>query len=449
MSHHTLSVSGFHPAPASTASSVVSATSSIFDFHGNPPRYAVMAGVCVNATTEHDASPADRYPSGNRRYPLREGFVYSDLLAAELKEKALSAASQNADIAGLVDRLPLPLPPVSNTGGKVAISTVTAGLAAGLAAGLVAGAGGVVKIDTLTVSFDGRVFGGELPPARRWLDVWSGGVLTVGGTVSQRFNGYSRCFGVVLVSGGEAPFLGWLGVSDPADNMRGRWCLHLTGAACSLLLPGAFMSLSFDLERFNGKITRIDLAVDDLLGEHSVEKAMEQYAMGDFTLGGRPPKFKHICSSDGDTFYVGRRGSGKYYRCYQKGRQLGNESSPWVRHEVEFHAQNRLLPLDMLLNSMEYFKGAYPDVFDWIEGAATMIDTSRAKHEIIFSAAMLFAKRQVGRLVRYCQDRLGYAEQQIVSELIADEGRYPLRLFFNAEDFDFDARGSVDLEPAF
>lgn len=445
MNHHTLSVSGFHPAPASTASSVASATSSIFDFHGNPPRYAALAGVCVNATTEHDASPADRYPSGNRRYPLREGFVYSDLLAVELKEKALSAASRDDDIAEAVSVLPLPIPPVSNTGGKVSNSTMVAGIAKGL----VVNAGGVVKIDTLTVSFDGSSFYGELPPVRRWLDRVSGGVLTVGGVLCQRFNGYARCFSLLLVSGQQSPNLGWLGVSERSDHMRGRWCLHLTGAACSLLLPGAFLSLSVGLEDLGGKITRIDLAVDDLTGEHSVEQVKSMYEAGDFSIGGRPPKYKHICSSDGDTFYVGRRGSGKYYRCYQKGRQLGDESSPWVRHEVEFHAQNRILPLAMLASPLEYFKGAYPDIFSWIEGAATRIDTARAKHSIVFSAAMLFARRQVGRLVRYCQDRLGYAEQQIVSELIADEGRYPLRLFFNAEDFDFDARGSVDLEPAF
>ena len=445
MNHHTLSVPGFHPAPASAVCRVASVTSSIFDFHGNPPRYAAMAGVCVNATTEHDASPADRYPSGNRRYPLREGFAYSDLLAAELKAKALSDTSQEAGIVRAVSALPLPVPPVSNTGGKVDGAMIAAGLAAGIAVQ----DGGVVKIDTLTLSFDGSVFGGELPPVRRWLDEWSGGVLTVGGLLHQRFNGYARCFEVLLVSGGDCPALGWLGVSDRGDNMRGRWCLHLTGAACSLLLPGAFLSLSIDLERLNGKITRIDLAVDDLTGEHSLQIAMEQYAMGDFTLGGRPPKFKHICSSDGDTFYVGRRGSGKHYRCYQKGRQLGDESSPWVRHEVEFHAQNRVLPLAMLASPLEYFKGAYPDIFDWIAGSATMIDTSRAKHKIIFSAAMLFAKRQVGRLVRYCKDVVGYDESRIVSELIALPELYPVRLFFGVHDLDFESRGSVDLEPAF
>ena len=177
--------------------------------------------------------------------------------------------------------------------------------------------------------------------------------------------------------------------------------------------------------------------------------ALGQYEMGDFTLSGRPPKFRYIRSSNGDTFYVGQRKSGKYYRCYEKGRQLGDESSRWVRHEVEFHAQNRLLPLDMLVNPLGYFKGAYPDVFHWIEGAATMIDTSRAKHKIIFSAAMLFAKRQVGRLVRYCKDVVGYDESRIVRELIALPELYPVRLFFGVHDLDFESRGSVDLEPAF
>lgn len=444
MIHHTPSVSGFHPAPVSAASSVASATSSIFDFHGNLPRYAALAGGA--AALVADAPPASAYPNGATRYPLREGFVYSDLLAAKLKEESLSAISQKDDIASLFDGLPFPCPPVSNTGGKVSNSAILAGIAKGLAVD----ADSVVKIDTLTFSFDGSSFGGGgLLLARPWLSRISGGVLTFGGDIDKRWNGYAKCFGLTLLSGKESPFLGFLGVSERSDHMRGRWCLHLTGAACAVLSPSVFVALSLDLERLGGKITRIDLAVDDLTGEHSVEKAIEQYAMGYFTIGGRPPKYKHICSSDGDTFYVGRRGSGKYYRCYQKGRQLGDESSLWVRHEVEFHSQNRLLPLDMLLNPLEYFKGAYPDVFGWIAGAATRIDTSRAKHKIIFSAAMLFAKRQVGRIVRYCKDKLGYAEQQIVSELIAEPGCYPLRLFFNLDDLDFEAHGSVDFEPAF
>ena len=416
MNHHTPSVPGFHPAPAS-ALQATPATISISSLHGNLPLSAV-AGACVNATTEHDASPANR---------------------------DLSGASQQHDITRAVSALPLPAPPVSNTGGKVSNSTMVAGIAKGFSLDV----GGVVKIDTLTLSFDGSSFGGELSPVRRWLDRMSGGVLTVGGQLSQRFNGYARCFGLLLVSGQQSPILGWLGVSERSDHMRGRWCLHLTGAACSLLMPAAFLSLSIDLDRLHGKITRIDLAVDDLTGEHSVNQVKAMYEAGNFSIGGRPPKYKHICSSDGDTFYVGRRGSGKYYRCYEKGRQLGDESSPWVRHEVEFHAQNRVLPLAMLASPLEYFKGAYPAIFHWIEGAATKIDTARATHLIVFSTAMLFAKRQVGRLVRYCQDRLGYAEQQIITELISEPGRYPLRLFFNADDFDFEARGSVDLEPAF
>lgn len=373
----------------------------------------------------------DTFPSGNRRYPLVAPFVYPE---------------QNPDVpspAAHVLDVPFPAPPVSNTGGKVADCVLDAAIASSLATLSV----GVAKIDTLTFSFNGDYFGFDVSPMRRWLDRVSGGVLTIGGFLQQRFNGYSRCYGVALVSGDFCPFLGWLGVSDFSDHNRGRWCLHLTGVSCSLLLPGAFLAMQLDLElpSMLGKITRIDLAVDDLAGEHSVESVRAMYAAGQFSIGGRPPKYKDIRSSDGDTFYVGRRGSGKYYRCYEKGRQLGDSSSPWVRHEIEFHAQNRLLPLSMLSDSDRFFKGAY-DIFDWIEGAATRIDTAREKIGIIFSAAMLFAKRQVGRLLRYCVEKLGYSEQQVIDELIGEPGCYPVRLFeFDYLDFNEPGLQSVEL----
>ena len=41
----------------------------------------------------------------------------------------------------------------------------------------------------------------------------------------------------------------------------------------------------------------------------------------------------------------------------------------------------------------------------------------------------MFAKRQVGRVVRYCKDILGRDAETIVDDLIANSGCYPLRLF--------------------
>lgn len=323
------------------------------------------------------------------------------------------------------------LPPVSNTGGKLQGEASIAVLLGQLVPvpGFSWESAEQARIDTLTFSFSGAKFGFEVHPVRRWLGRWSGDLLTVGGNIATRYNGYSQCLQIVLGSGGESPALGWLGISDTYDAMRGRWCLHLTGAACEVLRSGDWVRLFEDLADYEGKITRIDLAVDELEGEHSVDWVRSQYDLGSFNLSGRPPKFQFIQSSDGNTFYVGKRGSGKICRSYQKGRQLGSEESPWVRHEIELRSSSRVIPLDVLVNPTRYFKGAYPSVFGWLAGGSSMIKTFRAKHKIVFEQAMVFAKRQVGRLVRYCSEVIGYSPEQIVEDLQAESGRYPARLF--------------------
>lgn len=290
------------------------------------------------------------------------------------------------------------------------------------------------RIDTLTFSFSGMRFDADIHRVRVWLARWSGDKLTIGGNVATRYNGYRQCLQVILGSGRECPALGWLGLSDSTDAMRGRWCLHLTGAACEVLQSGDWVRLFDDLADYEGKITRIDLAVDELEGEHSVGWVRSQYESGGFNLKGRPPKYQFIQSSDGDTFYVGKRGSGKICRSYQKGCQLGDSSSSWVRHEVELRSSSRVIPLEVLVYPTRYFKGAYPSVFSWLAGGASFIKTFRAKHKIMFNQALVFAKRQVGRLVRYCSEVIGYSSEQIVEELQAESGCWPIRLFSIDDD---------------
>lgn len=350
--------------------------------------------------------------------------------------------------------------PVSNTGGKVATGAGCDGV------GELAGAVPVeipewdgkmdvidspesARIDTLTFSFSGLRFGCGVHSVRVWLSKWSGGKLTIGGNIATRYNGYRQCLQVVLGSGGECPSLGWLGISDISDPMRGRWCLHLSGAACNNLTLKDWERLHSDLADYEGRITRIDLAVDELDGAHSIDWVRSQYEAGNFNLSGRPPKFQFIQSSDGNTFYVGKRGSGKICRSYQKGRQQGDENSSWVRHEVEIRNVSRFIPLDIFLSPTKYFKGAYPSVFSWLAGGSSLIATFRAKHKIIFDLAIKYAKRQVGRLVRYCSEVIGYSPEQIIDDLQADSGLYPVRLFvIDDEDIDlaFSSSGSLECD---
>jgi phage replication initiation protein len=63
--------------------------------------------------------------------------------------------------------------------------------------------------------------------------------------------------------------------------------------------------------------------------------------------------------TDGRTIYIGTRGN-KILRCYEKGKQLDDPVSPWVRVELELRNKNRLLPWDMLTRPGQYLAGAYP-----------------------------------------------------------------------------------------
>ena len=95
----------------------------------------------------------------------------------------------------------------------------------------------------------------------------------------------------------------------------------------------------------------------------SIATALQWRDAGEFAANGRPPRSKLIDdlgSGEGKTLYVGNRKNGKLCRVYEKGRQLGNPSSPWVRVEVEFRNKSRVIPWDTLINPGHYLAGAYP-----------------------------------------------------------------------------------------
>lgn len=338
------------------------------------------------------------------------------------------------------------LPPDSNTGGKslVAAESGTPALQMGATPRY------SIQIDTLTFSFSGGVFGFDIAPVRKWLMRWSGGVLTIGGKLRARYNGYAECWDIVPADGldSEAPPLGWLGVSRPQDSMRGRWCFHLTGAGCACVLD--WSRLVADAPAYFSKITRVDSALDDLRGDHSVSFARRIYDEGAFNLSGRPPTFEYIQTShaQGDTFYVGKRDSGKRLRVYEKGREIAgkglevsSDSLSWVRWELELRAKDRRIPFDVLLYPAAYLKGAYPDALGWVSGVGVMLSTLVEKSLLSLDRMVAFAKRQVGRLVRYCVDH-GLSADAIVDAVSAPPGQYPLRLFNPGVSFELVAAGA-------
>lgn len=220
------------------------------------------------------------------------------------------------------------------------------------------------------------------------------------------------------------------GVRFAFGGQRNTAFLSLPGEGCAFISDWQALT-NFLRDELRGHITRWDGAVDDYEGKHSVNDAIELYELGAFKNGGREPKPKQhgnwLTSDDlGRTFEVGTRKNGKLIRIYEKGKQLGDPTSFWVRWEVEFHAKDRTIPWDVLLYPGEYVNGAYP-CMSWVSGRALHIHTIKAQDQIIYERLIQVAATAYGPLINVMMLLEGNAER--VVELLRRNG-VPRRLAF-------------------
>lgn len=136
---------------------------------------------------------------------------------------------------------------------------------------------------------------------------------------------------------------------------------------------------------------RIDICYDTFDRSVTFDSTLHAYRQGGFTTSGRPPKcepMKPERPEDSAIIRIGSRKSDKYFRGYEKGKQvLGaqlvaalqkGEAPPmtwqnrdgqtadgpgvleWFRCELELKAQSGPLPEDLIDKRDQYFAGAYP-----------------------------------------------------------------------------------------
>jgi len=202
-------------------------------------------------------------------------------------------------------------------------------------------------------------------------------------------------------------------------------------------LRGVLGHVADRLDRYEGRITRLDVAFDLHDGQITVDDAESAYYQGDFVSRGRPPKAKRVrelsSTGSGDTLYIGDRRNGKMLRIYEKGRQLGDPNSQWVRAEVELGRKDREIPSDSLRDLDRVFSESYPYLAAIIEKYAdysasydqNLIKTSKRKAEISLVCLVRHAQVAYGKLISVLSD-LGHSSDQICSMLHV-EGR-PSRL---------------------
>ena len=196
-------------------------------------------------------------------------------------------------------------------------------------------------------------------------------------------------------------------------GQNGRALLSLPGEACAVVQDWAALVV-YLRDDLNARITRWDGAVDDFRGERGLEDAVAWYLAGGFTAGGNRPG----CRQDGNwltpddrgrTFYVGKRKNGKLMRVYEKGKQLGDPLSRWVRFEVELHAKDREIPFDVLLRPGQYVAGSYP-CMAWVSEEVFRIRTVQNQKRIAYGAAVHWASVALGRLVNTMRQVEGSSE---------------------------------------
>ena len=198
------------------------------------------------------------------------------------------------------------------------------------------------------------------------------------GNITPKNLGYLRYKRGFIVYSDEMDILLNIGLG----GQNGTMIISLTGTGCKLADDGWEFRLKHFLENVavDAKISRIDLAHDDLEGQYSsFDWANQMETNNAFVLPktrNRPActiagEYKHgDPNNKGLTLYVGSRRNGKLIRCYEKGKELGNPNSLWFRSELEIRSDDkRYIPFDVLTNPTDYFCGAYPYCLELVERA--------------------------------------------------------------------------------
>jgi phage replication initiation protein len=270
------------------------------------------------------------------------------------------------------------VPPLSNRGGNIEL------------------AGTNVLIDWVSVSFQKKALassiGDFLSEVRRLFD----GTVTMfrsrNGLHGYAFSCASDVGGVIAA---------WGGNNDTVF-------LQVPGDACGRIV--CFASLAEFISQRCGHLTRVDVAFDDFAGRYGVDLGVDLYRAGRFcsALGGAKTGASRVsCRQAGNwlepdgrgrTLYVGQARNGKMLRVYEKGRKLGDPSSPWVRWEVQFTNRDRAIPLAILTDPAPYARGAYP-ALDFIAGESCRIATRKAVERISLGKLTHHAREAYGPLL--------------------------------------------------
>jgi len=271
----------------------------------------------------------------------------------------------------------------------------------------------VAKVDWLNATFD------QPPMSLSGLISFLGccmGDRPIAGELDGGLFGFTERHKLKVYLGGVLVEVG--AIARGGEAQRGRWMLQLTGKGCGMVTD--WSSLRELLEGFNAKITRLDLAVDFLDGEHTVDEAVSMVESDQFTSHGRRPSTSvagdWLDGVHGRTLYVGKAANGKMLRVYEKGKQLGDLGSDWVRFEVQLGNRDRVIPFDAMTDCDRFFAGAYPALASLLEAAAERIPTTQTETVTNLGHLLYHLRRCYGKALHQAQESSGATHTDLFEE---------------------------------
>lgn len=191
--------------------------------------------------------------------------------------------------------------------------------------------------------------------------------------------GYESSHDVMVWLNGE---LVRIAIVAAGGNTAGNTMMvDMSGQGCSFVhdWPAVFATLQ-DLD---ARITRADTALD-LLEGFTLDQFDDLYFAGEFNCGGRIPTRRYVEGgnshdphSNGRTLYLGKKANGKELCIYEKGKQLGDCESEWLRIEIRFGNRDRVIPHDIVTDPTKYFAGGFIALEHLVASIAEKIKTDQ------------------------------------------------------------------------
>lgn len=186
----------------------------------------------------------------------------------------------------------------------------------------------------------------------------------------------------------------------------------------------------------SARITRLDKAFDDFDGSFFCPyQAYRDWQSGQFDYRGVRPKLH----TDGDfhradpenkgvSVYIGS--AGKQLVIYQKGKQLGNPDSPYVRAEVRISQNGYSITRDALINPTAYFCGAYPYLA--LRVANLTGDLLLRKFEGVvregsdsIDRVLEIIKHQYGKHLYWLREHFYGSDAELLDAIVRNDGKLP------------------------